>query len=82
MHCLLSGPIDETPTTTNPSTIAQDLASGLPAGVTASEGQELVIHQGTVVLLAAPQTASQQTSFTSPNAQFFVLQRQRGPVRQ
>src|ERR1035438_7385748 len=47
-HCLLSGPVDET--TTNPQIIAGDLASGLPAGVTASEGQELVVPRGTVVL--------------------------------
>ncbi len=71
VHCLLSGPIDET--TSNPTTIATDIASGLPAGVKASQGQQLVVPQGTVVLLAAPQTAGQQTSFTSPNAQFFVL---------
>ncbi|MEO9024032.1 MAG: protein translocase subunit SecD [Solirubrobacteraceae bacterium] len=71
VHCLLSGPADET--TTNPTTIAQDIASLLPAGVKASQGQQLVVPQGTVVLLAAPQTAGQRSSFTSPNAQFFVL---------
>ncbi|HEX8976370.1 MAG TPA: protein translocase subunit SecD [Solirubrobacteraceae bacterium] len=70
-HCLLSGPVDET--TTNPNTIAQDLASGLPPGVTASEGQRLVVPQGTVVLLAAPISASQHLSFTSPNAEVYVL---------
>ena len=71
VHCLLSGPTDET--TSNATTIAQDIASGLPAGVKASQGQQLVVSQGTVVLLAAPQTAGQHSSFTSPNAQFFVL---------
>ncbi len=70
-HCLLSGPVDET--TTNLQQIASDLASGLPAGVSASEGQRLVVPQGTAVLLAAPATAGQQTSFTSPSAQFYVL---------
>jgi SecD/SecF fusion protein len=70
-HCVLSGPVDET--TTNPSTIAQDLASNLPAGVKASQGQQLVVPQGTVVLLAAATTAGQQLSFTSPNAEVYVL---------
>jgi SecD/SecF fusion protein len=71
VHCLLAGPVDET--TTNPTTIAADLASSLPKGVTASEGQQLVVPRGTVVLLAAPATAGQTTNFNSPNAQFFVL---------
>ncbi len=70
-HCLLSGPIDET--TTNPTTIALDIASSLPAGVKASEGQQVVVPQGTVVLLAAPTSAGQQLNFTSPNAEFYVL---------
>ncbi len=70
-RCLLSGPVDET--TTNPQTIAQDLASGLPAGVRASQGQRLVIPQGTVVVLAAPPTASALKQFNSPTAQFYVL---------
>ena len=70
-HCLLSGPNDET--TTDPQIIAQDLASGLPAGVGASQGQELVVPQGTVVLLAAPPTASARVTFGSPSAQYYVL---------
>jgi SecD/SecF fusion protein len=71
VHCLLSGPDDET--STNPQIIAGDLAAGLPAGVKASQGQELVVPQGTVVLLAAAPTASQQVKFGSPDAQYFVL---------
>jgi SecD/SecF fusion protein len=71
VHCLLSGPVDET--TTNPQVIASDLASGLPAGVTASQGQELVVPQGTVVLLAAAPTASQVLKYGSPTAQYYVL---------
>jgi SecD/SecF fusion protein len=72
VHCLLlSQPLDET--TTNPQIIAQDLASDLLAGVKASQGQELVVPQGTVVLQASPPSASQQTSFSSPTAQFYVL---------
>jgi SecD/SecF fusion protein len=71
-HCmLLSQPLDET--TTNPTTIATDLASLLPPGVKVSDGQKLVVQPGTVVLLAAPPTAGQKLTFTSPNAQFFVL---------
>ena len=62
-QCLLSGP-DGT---------LQDLLSGLPAGVSASQGQQLVVPPGTVVLQAADASASHQTSFTDPNAQFYVL---------
>ncbi|MGI8902628.1 MAG: protein translocase subunit SecD [Solirubrobacteraceae bacterium] len=60
-HCLLSGPTD------NP----QDLP--LPAGVSASQGQRLVIPPGTVVLQAADPKAGHTTAFTDPAAQFYVL---------
>ncbi|MGI8506341.1 MAG: protein translocase subunit SecF, partial [Solirubrobacteraceae bacterium] len=71
-HCmLLRQPVDET--STNPQLIAQDIASSLLPGVKVSDGQQLVVPQGTVVLLAAPPTASQRTTFTNPSAQFFVL---------
>jgi len=63
VHCLLSGPDDN----------QADLLSGLPSGVTASEGQLLVVPPGTIVLQAADPSASHQTSFNSPSAQFFVL---------
>ncbi|PZS06846.1 MAG: hypothetical protein DLM64_15725, partial [Solirubrobacterales bacterium] len=65
VHCLLSGPDDN----------QQDLLSGLPAGVSASQGQPqtLVVPQGTVVLQAADLSAKQTTSFSDPNAQFYVL---------
>ena len=43
VHCLLSGPDDN----------RQDLLSGLPTGVSASEAQELVVPQGTIVVQAA-----------------------------
>ncbi len=62
-RCYLSGPDD------NPA----DLASGLPPGVSASEGETLVVPPGTVVLQAADVSSSHQTQFTSPEAQFFVL---------
>jgi SecD/SecF fusion protein len=62
-HCLLAGP----------DTQASDLQNGLPAGVTLSMGQQLVVPPGTVVLQAADLNAKKQTSFNDPNAQFFVL---------
>jgi SecD/SecF fusion protein len=62
-HCLLSGPDDN----------RADLASGLPAGVAASQGQELVVPPGTVVLQAADVSAAHPTPFASTNAQFYVL---------
>jgi len=63
VHCLLSGPDDN----------SQDLLSGLPSGVSASEGQQLVVPVGVVVLQAADQSASNPTSFNDPSAQFYVL---------
>lgn len=63
VHCLLSGPDDN----------QQDLLSGLPAGVSASEGQQLVVPPGTIVLQAADPNASKQTNPNDPNAQFYVL---------
>jgi len=62
-HCLLSGP----------DTSVANLDSGLPPGVSASEGQVLTVPQGTVVLQAANPSASDQVKPTSPTAQFFVL---------
>jgi SecD/SecF fusion protein len=62
-HCLLSGPDDN----------KSDLLSGLPAGVSASEGQILTVPQGTVVLQAIPQNFSKPTPIGDPSAQFFVL---------
>jgi SecD/SecF fusion protein len=62
-HCLLSGPDDN----------LQDLLSGVPSGVKASQGQVLVVPAGTVVLQAADASAKHQTSFNDPNAQFYVL---------
>jgi SecD/SecF fusion protein len=71
-HCLLVGPDNETPTATRAKAL-QDLAAGLPPGVSLSQGQVLVVPQGTVVLQAANPSASQQIKFNSPNAQFYVL---------
>jgi SecD/SecF fusion protein len=63
LHCLLSGPDDNIP----------DLRSGLPAGVSASEGQQLLVQPGTVVLQAGDLSAQHKVSFTDPSAQFYVL---------
>jgi hypothetical protein len=62
-HCLLSGPA---------GTI-QDLETGLPRGISASQGQRLVIRQGTIVLNAAPLTSSSQVGSGAPTAQYYVL---------
>ena len=62
-HCLLSGPEDN----------MQDLVTGLPSGVSASEGQVLTVPQGWVVLQAANLSASNQVKPNSPDAQFYVL---------
>jgi SecD/SecF fusion protein len=62
-RCYLSGP-DDSPA---------DLASGLPPGVSAAEGETLIVPPGTVVLQAADVSSTHQTQFFSPNAQFYVL---------
>ena len=63
VHCLLAGPDDN----------QSDLLSALPKGVSASEGQQLVVPPGTVVLQASDPNASKQTNPNDPNAQFYVL---------
>jgi SecD/SecF fusion protein len=63
-HCYLSGPDSNT----------TDLQSGLPPGVSASEGQTLTIPRGWVVLQAiSTQGYTKQLPVSDPNAQFFVL---------
>jgi len=62
-HCLLSGPDDS----------KEALVSGLPAGVSASDGQILVVPRGTIVLQAIPQDFSKPTPVGDAGAQFFVL---------
>jgi preprotein translocase subunit SecD len=71
-HCLLAGPDDE-PYSTSYHAEIKNLATQLPSGVSASEGEVVVVPQGTVVLQAANPSASQQTTLSSPSAQFFVL---------
>jgi SecD/SecF fusion protein len=71
-HCLLAGPDNETYSVSQQQAL-QNLASQLPAGVHLSDGQLLVVQQGTVVLQAANPSANNKTPFSSPNAQFYVL---------
>jgi SecD/SecF fusion protein len=63
-HCYLSGPDDNT----------TDLYSGLPSGVSASEGQVLVVPRGWTVLEAISANGyAKQVPLSNPNAQFYVL---------
>ncbi len=62
-HCLLSGPADN----------QAELLAGLPAGVSASQGQTLVVPRGIVVLQAVPASFAHPPSISDPTAQFFVL---------
>ena len=62
-RCLLSGP----------DTTLQDLYTGLPSGITKSEGQVLTVPQGTVVLQAVPSKFSNAPKIYDPTTQFFVL---------
>jgi len=64
-HCLLSGPDDN----------VQDLATGLPKGVLATDPgvEQLQIKPGTVVLQASDENTKTKTKFSDPSAQFFVL---------
>jgi SecD/SecF fusion protein len=56
-----------------PDANMQDLINGLPAGVSAPEGQTLVVPQGIVVLQATPASFSDPNQISDPNARFFVL---------
>jgi SecD/SecF fusion protein len=62
-RCLLSGP----------DTSLQDLYTGLPAGISKSQGQVLTVPQGTVVLQAVPHTFSNAPKIYDPATQFYVL---------
>ena len=62
-HCLLAGP----------ETSAQTLRADLPAGVSAADGQQLAVPQGTVVLQASVSTAGQSLAPSRPTARFYVL---------
>ena len=63
-HCLLSGP----------DSAEQAAIQGLPPGVSPSEGQLLVVPQGTVVLQAVPASFANPPKWADPTAQFYVLE--------
>jgi SecD/SecF fusion protein len=71
-HCLLAGPDDE-PYATSHGQAVRNLASHLPPGVNASDGQVLIVPQGTVVLQAANPSASNQVKPFSPQSRYYVL---------
>ena len=62
-HCLLSGPDDN----------RNDLLSGLPTGVSASEGQILSCHAERSCFRRFKRTSPGHAERRRPNAQFFVL---------
>jgi SecD/SecF fusion protein len=62
-RCLLSGPNDT----------KQDLLQGLPPGVSASDGEILVVPRGITILQAVPKNFTHPLSFSDPAAQFYVL---------
>lgn len=62
-HCLLAGP----------DTSVGALRNDLPAGVPASDGEQLAVPQGTVVLQASGPTAGQSLAPSRPTARFYVL---------
>jgi SecD/SecF fusion protein len=62
-RCLLSGP----------DSSLQDLYTGLPPGISRSEGQVLTVPQGTAVLVAVPAKFSNSPKIYDPSTHFFVL---------
>ena len=70
-HCLLAGPI-ELPAATPRSEVDRRLSVGLPPGVKVSDGQLLVIRQGTILLQAAPASFNQWPPVGSAAA-YYVL---------
>jgi SecD/SecF fusion protein len=62
-HCYLSGP----------NANKQDLISGLPHGVNASEAETLVVPRGITVLQAVPASFADAPEISSAAAEFFVV---------
>jgi SecD/SecF fusion protein len=62
-HCLLAGP----------ETSAGALRGELPRGVSMSDGEQLIVHPGTVVLQAAGASAGRSLAPSRPTARFYVL---------
>ncbi len=65
-HCYLAGP----------ATPASTLSASLPTGISLSQGQELVVPQGWVILQAVPASYSHEPGWFDPNPAFFVLRDQ------
>ncbi|HYZ81075.1 MAG TPA: hypothetical protein VE571_07390 [Solirubrobacteraceae bacterium] len=70
-HCLLAGPLDPGSSVSRARAIGE-LAAQLPAGVASSQGQVVVVPQGTLIVKAQP-LHSLAPEFSSPGAQFFVM---------
>ena len=62
-HCLLAGP----------ETSAQALRPDLPPGVSAADGEQLVVHQGTLVVQATAPTTAQSLAPSGLTGRFYVL---------
>jgi SecD/SecF fusion protein len=56
-----------------PASPASQLDSSLPPGITVSEGQELEVPQGWVILQAVPASYSHEPGWSEPNPDFFVV---------
>jgi SecD/SecF fusion protein len=71
-RCLLAGPVDVAGSVSRGRAI-DELAAQLTHGVNASQGQVVVVPQGTVVLQAAQRNLATPVPIVSPAARFFVL---------
>jgi hypothetical protein len=70
-HCLLAPPADVAARTSYSHAVSQ--LGPLPAGVSLSDGQVLVVKQGTVVLRAVPAKFATWPEYGSPATKYFVL---------
>ncbi len=70
-HCLLAGPVEVPSTDSYEQGVAQ--LEPLPAGVSLSDGEVLVVKPGTVVLQAVPRNFNSWPAFGSPSTSYFVL---------
>jgi SecD/SecF fusion protein len=62
-HCFLGGP----------DTTIKNLELDLPPGVQVSDGEQLIVKPGTVVLQAVPSSFANPPKLQAPGTQFFVL---------
>jgi SecD/SecF fusion protein len=68
-HCLIAGPDYGSSRQAG----LYNLENGLPAGLSLSDGQVLVVKPGTVVLQAVPANPLSPPKAAAPNTQFYVL---------